>query len=454
MATSGGLNPSTGYVSDFRVIKGQALYTGGFAPPLAPLKPIQNTALLLNMDKAGATDSSRTADFETVGDTKIAYETPYAGSNYSNYFDGTGDSLFLAGAATGVQYGTGDFTIEMWCYPTSSVWSVLWEQRSSGDAVPPAILWNYNSVAGSLVVWANSTTAITSNGTVTLNAWNHIAVVRSGTTLTLYVNGVSRGTYTYSSSVTGYAPYIGNYYSGGYSFTGNISNLRLVKGTAVYTAGFTPSTTPLTAVSGTSLLTCQSKSFVDNSSNAFTVTKNGDVAVKSYNPFQAVTGSSVYFDGTGDWLAAPKTWSLGASESFTIECWIYLTAAQANYRMIISDASKYLSVNAAGVEAQFGSTTPSIANANYTFATNAWYHLALVRNGTAVVIYINGVAQTMVAGTQATGFLDSGTTLYVGRYNTTTDYPWNGYIADLRVTRGNARYTANFTPPTAQLPAA
>jgi hypothetical protein len=155
------------------------------------------------------------------------------------FFDGTGDSLYLPNAANEMNFGTSDFTVELWCYPTSSVWSVLWEQRASGDAVPPAILWNYNSVAGSLVVWANSTDAITSNGTVTLNQWNHIAIVRNGTTLTLYVNGISRGTYTYNSNIVGYPLYIGNYYSGGYSFTGYLDDVRATKGFARYTTNFT-----------------------------------------------------------------------------------------------------------------------------------------------------------------------------------------------------------------------
>jgi hypothetical protein len=67
--------------------------------------------------------------------------------------------------------------------------------------------------------------------------------------------------------------------------TGYISNLRVVAGTALYTSAFTPSTTPLTAVSGTSLLTCQSNRFIDNSSNAFTITRNGDVSVQRFSPF-------------------------------------------------------------------------------------------------------------------------------------------------------------------------
>jgi len=87
-----GVDPITGYVSDLRITK-TAVYKSNFVPPLAPLTATTGTTLLLNMDKGVAVDSSRSNDLETVGDAKIRYETPYAGSYYSNFFDGTGDYL-------------------------------------------------------------------------------------------------------------------------------------------------------------------------------------------------------------------------------------------------------------------------------------------------------------------------------------------------------------------------
>ena len=104
-----------------------------------------------------------------------------------------------------------------------------------------------------MAVAGNSIQSATGVG-MTVGQWTHVAAVRSGSTMTLYVNGTSVGSTTNSSNLTdtlfriGSAGYTGDY------FTGYISNVRVVKGTAVYTGSFTPSTTPLTAVSGTSLL--------------------------------------------------------------------------------------------------------------------------------------------------------------------------------------------------------
>jgi hypothetical protein len=114
---------------------------------------------------------------------------------------------------------------------------------------------------------------------------------------------------------------------------GYISNARLVIGSALYTSDFTPSKSPLTAVSGTSLLTCASNRFQDKSSNNFTITPAGDVAVKTASPFPQARefkkpqrGWCVPFNGSTQRLETPAAsvangLQLGTSD-FTIEFWI------------------------------------------------------------------------------------------------------------------------------------
>jgi len=122
------------------------------------------------------------------------------------------------------------------------------------------------------------------NATVpNLNVWNHYAIVRNGTTFTLYVNGTSVGSATSSTNITAQGDVfkIGNNFS--YPINGYISNFRLVNGTAVYTSNFTPPTTPLTAIPNTQILL---QGLVDRSPNAFTVTNNGGVTLStSVSPF-------------------------------------------------------------------------------------------------------------------------------------------------------------------------
>lgn len=234
---------------------------------------------------------------------------------------------------------------------------------------------------------------------------------------------------------------------------GSMSNVRLVRGTAVYTANFTPSTTPLTAISGTSLLTCQSKSFVDNSSNNFTITRNGDVAVRSQNPFQKNTYSSMLFDGTGDYLAVPAgpQFNFGTGD-FTIEAWVYPQQLTTDWFIISASGTGGLFFGYAPSTGGYGWGRAAIAW-DYQPATsktlNAWQHVAISRSGTSMRIFVDGVQQGTTQ-TNSTAYNLSVTSTTIGSQG--SSYVMTGYIDDLRITRGYARYTANFTPPTAPLP--
>ena len=113
-----------------------------------------------------------------------------------------------------------------------------------------------------------------------LNQWVHVAWVRVGSTNTLYLNGASTATATVSGTLSSTGGVtVGKTGSSGSSFNyfqGSVSNFR-VTNYAVYTSNFVPSTSALTAISGTQLLTLQSATIVDNSANAFTITNTGTV---------------------------------------------------------------------------------------------------------------------------------------------------------------------------------
>ena len=112
-----------------------------------------------------------------------------------------------------------------------------------------------------------------------MNTWNDVAAVRSGSTVKIYLNGTQVATGTDSSTVV--INTLGGWTgSSDYRFKGYISNAR-VTNAAVYTSNFTPSTTPLTAISGTQVLTSQSNRFVDNNSNAYAITTSGSPSVNA-----------------------------------------------------------------------------------------------------------------------------------------------------------------------------
>ena len=210
------------------------------------------------------------------------------GSDFSGFFDGTGD--YLTTSDSSLVMGTGDFTYECWVYSGSASDDSIIETRASGassDTTGFTLTFFSSSV---IRVWFNGAARIVSSGSY-YNRWVHVAVVKSSGTTTLYIDGVSIGTTTTLSNLTnndiiiGQGRYTGGTSIGSGDFPGYISNLRVVKGTAVYTSAFTPSTTPLTDVSGTSLLTCNANRFIDTSSNAHTITVNGNAVTAKVAPF-------------------------------------------------------------------------------------------------------------------------------------------------------------------------
>jgi hypothetical protein len=213
--------------------------------------------------------------------------------NYSVQFNGSSQYLSIASTAT-FAFGTGDFTIEFWAYPTVNA-RQDWIDFDNGGGYRLLIYYD-----GTNIIYYSAGARITGSA-MTLNTWQHIAVVRSAGSTKLYINGSQSGsTYTDSINFLAQPLTIAKDNAGSTYVTGYMSNIRVVKGTGVYTSAFTPSTTgpipatqsantygnPSAAISsGTSLLTCQSSTIIDNSTNALTITNNGTATVSSTNPF-------------------------------------------------------------------------------------------------------------------------------------------------------------------------
>jgi hypothetical protein len=461
LLTIGAAGPQTGYnaqvygwLSDIRMIVGKALYTSNFYPGLTPLTNIAysnnstdvaNTSyatFFLNGTSGGIIDQSRTVDLETVGDVKLAQESPFEGSYYSNYFDGTGDYLQVpANAALAL---TGDFTVEAWVYPTviNTFNMILGSDNGSSS--------DYLGIKSTSLEMAINTglTYPSWSYSFTAGRWYHICVTRSGSTLTAYVNGTSLGGLSYAQQflVSGVGVQVGRYgyASSPYYFTGNISNVRIIKGTAIAPPAGGP-TSPVAAVSGTSLLTCQSNKFVDNSSNAFTITRNGDTKVQTFNPFKRNTGQSYYFDGTGDYLDIPSSPNFSQTGAWTVEMWIYPTVSN-NCYLYSQVTSNFLQINLTGSMTINidRSGVGNIITSSHTAPIGAWTHIALVSDGTNMKLFMNGLQSgaTAAVGTQVA----SATSTRIGAYQNSGSAGtllYYGYIKDLRITKGVARYTSN-----------
>lgn len=451
----------TGYMTDVRIIKGTALYTSNFYPGSTPATPATtigtttySSSLLLNGASSGVIDASRTVDLETVADAKVTNFSPYNGSYYSNYFDGTGDYLTLPSNQTQFTMGTGDFTIEMWINVSDfSAQRTLYDTMNGGDTGGTGRFALEITTGGVLRVFTAAGTILTSATSVTISAgvWYHIAYVRVSNSGKLYINGNQvNNTYTDNNNYvvgTTSRPIIGinAYDNSSNPMKGYISNLRVVKGSGLYTGAFTPSTSPLTAVSGTSLLTCQSNKFVDNSTNNFTITKGGDTKVATQNPFQVNTGQSYYFDGTGDYMTVTTgtgTINFGTGD-FTIELWVYFSSNNGTY-------NPFIRVNG-GSQLDFGfdfsvnqmkySTSVAVLTSSWTPIVGQWYHVALVRTSSVAKAYVNG---SNISGAGAADSFNhsvnaTGTYYRIGGSDYNAGHVIYGYIADLRITKGYAR---------------
>jgi hypothetical protein len=440
-----------GYISNLRITN-SALYTSNFTPSITALTAIANTTLL-TCQSYRFIDNSTNAYTITVNGAVTTQKKPNPfGSNLIPYSNLTNSgSIYFAGDAymtipdsTALRLNGVEWTIEMWYYPTQlTAYNVLLAKRGAGGDSYQV----FTDVTTGNLAFYNGAAASYSTTPPKLNAWNHIAFVHDGsTTLTMYLNGVSVHTASIQIPLGTSVLNIGTDGSGSNNLTGYLSNLRILKGTRLYTSTFTPPVNSLTPITNTSLLLLGKNSKFLDSSMTTNIRNVGGVAtrtdIKNYGT------NSWYFNGSS-YLTVLNNLSLVGN--FTIESWIYLTAAQADFRMLVSTNSNYVSIVSAGLEVQFGATAYTAATASYSFSQNTWYHLAVVRNNNTVAIYVNGSPLSVTYPSQSTTFLNA-SSYYIGTWNTSQHF-WNGHIQDLRITNGIARYTTTFTPPTAPLPA-
>ena len=213
-------------------------------------------------------------------------QNAYRGAVYfPGYIDGSNSDYLFIADNDDLNIGTGDFTFEAWIKPV--------KHKGTND---PNYMGFFSSAdygsSGSITIQVKNDGKlryIAGNGgddetgsTVLWGHYHHVAIVRSGSTIKGYVNGIEEISSSYSSAIdfgTGSATVIGELaidnYAGDYPFRGFISNLRLVKGTAVYTSAFTPPTSELTVIPNTVLLCCQNSDDPTQEETGKTITAVG-----------------------------------------------------------------------------------------------------------------------------------------------------------------------------------
>ena len=198
-------------------------------------------------------------------------------------FDGSGDSVSIPDSSD-LDFGSGDYTVECWFRQTGAFqdWrSILAKFDGSGS------IWIHTGSGGKIAGGYNQNVIAQQSGVFTLNTWNHVAISRSGTSWRLFLNGAQMGsTLTESgSNDNNHALLIGDI--GGVSgreFEGQISNVRVVKGTALYTSSFKPQLKTVENITNTKLLCCNSSSVTGSTVTPGTITTNGNPTASTLSP--------------------------------------------------------------------------------------------------------------------------------------------------------------------------
>ena len=420
-----------------------------------------NTVLLLHGDGTNGAQNNTFLDASTNnftitrnGNTTQGTFSPFSkpDGRWGNYFDGASDDL-KPPSNTAFNPSGQDITVDFFIYMT-------------GYAAAFNVLFDLGSNVGDMQCGVTNTGEIRFQlggaiGSVkagfTLNTWHYVTCVKSGTDFTIYLDAVAGTTVTRSPNSTTQLTF-------GAGVQGYLSNFRYVRGSAIVPTSVP--TSPLTAVTNTSLLTCQSNRFIDNSSNAFAITRTGDVKVTPFSPFPittaydpSVNGGAGYFDGSGDFLTAPSNASLQLGNgNFTAEAWIYITGTNiidfgygilGTYNDILNGGwSLAVNRSTGGPYGIYFILSNAIQGSFGTYLPNGeWHHIAVVRSGSATnntSLFLNG---SRVAQFTNTTNDTVSSTLWLGAMGGNRGFP--GYISNARFVKGTAVYSgATYTVPT------
>jgi len=372
-------------------------------------------------------------------------ESKFGGS--SAYFDASGDSI---NCNKPLLPTTGDFTIEYWLNQTTLAANRdHWQQYASG--VTGRATGYTSQTTGVVNFFVDPDVTIASTDTISAGVWHHIAMQRNGTTFELFLDGVSQGTATSSTSVyqggnfiIGLGPWSDAY---GYMDEFRISNI------ARYSSGFTPSTTAFTHDQYTELLlhadgTNDLTTFVDDTGDRERVGLSA-IGNAQISTTQSKFGtSSIIFDGTGDGINCNKP-LLPATADWTVEMWVYPTSIVG-----LDYFFTQYSLGASGRTGMYHTSGGNIGlfiNGGISYTTtgtisaNTWQHLAWVRNGSTFKTYING-SEDPTSGTASPSIQQIAS--IVGKINSSggTD-DFIGHMDEIRVS-DTARYTSGFSVPT------
>ena len=498
-----------GWIHDLRIVVGTPVYTGNFTPPNGPLTTTGglypsttnvNTSITashtkyqacnlpyISQAKGSTGDAIQTSNGTVVADAFSPYNVQEAYSSSTH-----GGSAYMAGPGYGLtvptsadfDMDTGDYTIEMWVYPTTAGQEVLLDPRSSGTQKVPTIWWDgqnsrfYAYINGNYV-------RTSSTGIHKKQQWYHVALTKNSGKTILFVNG-NRHAPIFTDSldyVQGSTVRIGKHWSDTqYDFEGYISDFRWVKGDSRYP--FLPVAETITTTTSyqngitvdagdVELIMAHASGFTDGSDNSHSLTNNGATIDTSNYPASGMK-SIVFADGDYVDVAASSTFAPGTGD-FTIEFW-FKASGNANdggknqriwqfdgpsgntddtgqFQLSIAPAGnsngavpgsiQYIRHASSG-DNHYRSNTVNICD-------DAWHHVAIVRKSGVVSSFVDGLFDTSTSSYSASNISpNSGSPRpRIGAYDASSG-GLTGNISNMRYS-SIAVYDEDFTPPTSAL---
>lgn len=478
-----------GYIDRFRFTSGKR-WTSAFVPDDDVILDSNLSSVTLGLHCNGTNGASIVTTPSLLVDSSATAAVPSAavGATLSTANKRMGSAALslssgyvrYAASIAGHNLTDGDFTVEGWFFLTAQNFQRL-VQHQTGSGSNSQYTYGIQYMAdGTIRGYVNGgNTIYPALGPVnpTLNAWNHIAFVRNGNNLTLFVNGVPGTTVvgpangTINNLPTGRLT-IGADLDNSNPTTGLIDEFRITKGVARYTTAFVPQWAPfsdngLGVVLGTENFILAgdnpntSTTITDSSTNSLTFTNSG--VTNSTTRAARGTASLLLNNGYAVSDFTTKAYMGGAS-SWTFDCFLYMPALPSTYNELIfcslgaggwQNTHMFdITINSNGklcMETCNGSTSPTNnVDINATaLAINTWYHVAFVWDSVAksMAVYVNGTSVATIAQPNF-GSYNTAPRVTIGRTDPTVANPT--YLSNMNLDRvrltPSIRWTGNFTP--------
>lgn len=476
-----------GWMDQFRVSR-IARYTANFTPPTTAFVTDADTVHLFSFDDGHGgqvlKDRANSGRPVLLGGSGAAISSEQAKFGTTSFKLGTGGSCVVGWGSTpqaDLAFGNDNFTVDFWCYKTNTGDAVLWS--GGNNAYAPQL--RTNGAGGAITVYlstdnASWNIAAASTGAVpTVNAWNHIAITRSGTTCYVFLNGAVIGTYMVGTgSFTMNGPY---HYFGGASdnsaiMAGHIDEVRIKRSEAAWISAFTPPTAAYAPDARTVLLlhfdgANGDRMTLDSSGSSYGMNAFGDSVTPSGTVTTALSATYTraghatsmpgyfYYGFAGASGANPSGHPLyfGPNTKLCLEGWYYFPSIPADGVGIFSLLNYGIPANSSSLYCRIYAGQPKLAvNGNEWVAvgpaiTAGWNHIAVLREARGWCVYTNGVGGTIANPAINIAYPGGGTEwrLQIGAYDGGVGtIAGSGVIDSFRVTNGQPRYTTNFTPAT------